>query len=74
MAARKPETTADYLAEILRTHPNGVTMEQLISGLRCPTCKDSQARQAVRDALSDGRVRVGWAGRLYAPKENQNEH
>lgn len=63
---------ADPVAFILRRHPNGVTMAELIRGLTSPNCKVSQAQRICREALSDGRARVGWAGRLYAPKVTNN--
>lgn len=68
----RSQTTADYMATILRKHPNGITMEQLIGALVSPTCKRSEAFEVVRSGLSGGRIRVGWASRLYAPRENQN--
>jgi len=42
----------------------------MIASLRGPVCKDSEARQAVRVALSDRRIKVGWAGRFYAPEDH----
>lgn len=65
--------TTDPVARILCRHPNGVTMEQLICGLTGPDCKRSRAQEMCREALSNGQVRVGWAGRLYAPKETSHD-
>lgn len=64
-------TPADILAKILRRHPQGVTMRELIGALTGKDCKFSEAQQHCRDAISDGRVRVGWGGRLYAPTERE---
>lgn len=66
------QTIDPHIAMILRRHPDGVTLTQLIGGLVGRDCKHSEAQQRVRSALSDGQIRVGWAGRLYTPKEDHN--
>lgn len=66
---KQESKTTDCIEMVLRRHPHGITERELVGSIVGPDCTTSQALQKFRDALSDGRVRLGWGGRLYAPKE-----
>jgi hypothetical protein len=45
----------DAVAMILKRHPHGVSMAQLINGLTGPGCTRTEAQQIARNALAAGR-------------------